>query len=162
MEQIKIFVENISARNREDSIKGAWFNLPVKMDYLSQKLGLEKDDEYIIADYEAPFLISENKSIVQLNTLAQALGEVPKAFITHMSELIGNFFDDPKELIEDWKTVTLVPEIGNDKEYGKYLIDTGGYTLPSELENYIDYEAFGRDDRINRMVVYTDAGAFYK
>ena len=47
-------------------------------------------------------------------------------------------------------------EAGNDTELGQWLIDEGGYTIAPELEDYIDYEAFGRDARINDGGAYVD------
>lgn len=36
-----------------------------------------------------------------------------------------------------------------DPTFGHWLFKNGGYSIPSELEYYFDYEAFGRDARIN-------------
>lgn len=45
---------------------------------------------------------------------------------------------------------------------GYYVCDEGllGVTIPSELENYLDYEAIGRDYEINNNILFCSDMAF--
>ncbi|WP_416244340.1 hypothetical protein [Enterococcus casseliflavus] len=43
-----------------------------------------------------------------------------------------------------------------------HIVEGDASVIPSFVENYIDYEALGRDERVNVMIIYTDDGAFYK
>lgn len=159
---MQIFVENLTSRNREEGVKAAWFSLPVKMDYLTQKLALHEGDEYTITDFDGPAFIGEQESILKLNRWAEVLNSVPKEWVKHADDLIGDLFSGVDDFLENWETASLLTEVTNDREYGEYLTSEGGIMVPSELKHYIDHEALGRDRRTNEMIVYTDSGAFYK
>lgn len=51
------------------------------------------------------------------------------------------------------------PGISNDEELGRlYIQDYGAVEIPEHLIDYIDYEAYGRDARINESGHYAPGG----
>jgi hypothetical protein len=51
------------------------------------------------------------------------------------------------------------PDVGDDEELGRYLIDELDYEkIPEHLEMYFDYEAYGSDFAINEGGVYINGG----
>ena len=51
------------------------------------------------------------------------------------------------------------PGIKSDEELGRlYVLDFGAVQVPESLIDYIDYEAFGRDARINDSGYYAPGG----
>lgn len=156
---VQIYVENLSERNKG---RGNWFELPVSMNDLSRKFGLDDDfDEYIITDYEAPFDIKEFDSIEKLNEIAEQLDEVPDYILRHMNELIGDYYGDIGELLIEWEDIIFAEGVTDDKSYGEYIVDEGLINVPKELEFYIDYEALGRDWRFSGNILYVDDGMFW-
>lgn len=156
---MQIFVENLSERNRG---RGSWFELPVTLNDVSKKLGLDDDfDEYIITDYEAPFDINELESIEKLNLIAEQLDEVPDYILRHVKELIGEYYGDINQLLDEWEDIIFAEGVIDDKSFGVYIVDEGLINVPKELEYYIDYESLGRDWRISGNVLYVDDGMFW-
>lgn len=66
---VKVFVENLHVRN-QGNLKGDWFDLPINIERIYRKLGLDDGDEYSITDYESPFPIGEHDDLEELNELA--------------------------------------------------------------------------------------------
>ena len=46
--------------------------------------------------------------------------------------------------------------MSNDKKLGYLLIDEGMIEVPEHLRNYLDYEAIGRDHRLNVVGEFVD------
>lgn len=143
-------------------MKSGCFDLPVKIESIFQKLVISEGDEYVITDYEGPFSIGEYDSIHKLNGWAEELAKIPKEFVKNTGDLIFNLFESREDFIENWEDATFLPEVKNDKDYGMHIVEGNASAIPSFVENYIDYEALGRDERINVMIIYTDDAAFYK
>ena len=50
----------------------------------------------------------------------------------------------------------LLQDVDEDDELGQFYCDEGFYTIPDWLENYIDYDSFGRDIRLNSQGFFSD------
>lgn len=158
---MQIFVENMSVKS-PGSRRGSWFELPVSMNELSKKIGLnDYNDEYSITDYEAPFPIRESESIDKLNQIAIQLEEMPDFIVKHIDVLTEEYYGSIYEVLNEWENISFVPGVTNDKLFGEYLTDEGYIKVPKELEFYVDYEALGRDWSINENILYMDDGMFW-
>ncbi len=158
---VKIFVENLHVRN-QGNLKGDWFDLPINIERIYRKLGLDDGDEYSITDYESPFPIGEYDDLEELNELAELLEDLPSGYKNNLAEIKDAFFSDIREAIEDYEEIIHLPEVYNDKDYGNHLVEEGLFEVPENLRSYIDEEALGRDCRYEGNIIYTDDGAFYK
>lgn len=157
---IKIYVENLGKKN-DGFANGSWFELPLSFRVIASKIGLnEHYEEYIITDYEAPFPIGEFDSIDKLNNFAEAIEELPDYITSYTKELIEEYYGSFEELLNDWEEISYIEDVSNDRLYGEYIIDTGYFNVPDNLAFYIDYEALGRDWRINGNILYVDSGMF--
>lgn len=156
---ISIYAENLSKRVAGSHL-GSWFDLPVPISEFNRKLVLDENSEYLISDYEAPFKINEYDSIKLLNEKVKKLELVPKIYQDNADSLVGLKFNNFDDFVENWANVTFSAEIHNDEELGIYLVDNDYLHVPSDIENYFDYEAYGRDHRINTGAFYTDDGVF--
>lgn len=67
---IQIYVTNLSQFEQDQLIIGAWFQLPVSLEEVYEKLQMEPDNCYEIEDWEAPFRLLEDGEIQVLNRLA--------------------------------------------------------------------------------------------
>lgn len=158
---VKVFVENLHVRN-QGNIKGSWFDLPISIDHIYQKLGLDDGDEYVITDSESPFPIGEYEDLEELNELAELLDDLPSEYRDNLSEIKDAFFSDVREAIEGHEEITHLSEVFNDRDYGDYMIEEGFLEVPENIIPYIDGEALGRDCRFEGNIIYTDDGAFCK
>ena len=69
---------------------------------------------------------------------------------------------DIKGLIEALDEFDLITDIDDDDDLGRYLIDDCGVlSVPEHLQNYIDYEAYGRDVRLESNITYTSYGCLF-
>lgn len=132
---------------------GEWVDLPQPEEELAETIAeiqRETDcEEVMISDYEGDWDIGEYDGIFELNELAETLAELD---------------DYERELVE-----TLIRERGDDIEEaidtiqcGNYRVHDGCYdmsdvareilcededfnSIPDHLQNYFDFEAYGRD-----------------
>lgn len=138
--------------------QGTWFNVPVNeaqvVSTLENQFGVQEGQELMISDYEGPegIKVDPYGPVTQLNEIAEEYDDLDPWVQKNLKEIIEATGLDIYDLDNDVDYI----EAGNDTELGQYLIDEGGYSIPAELENYIDYEAFGRDARINDGGTYID------
>lgn len=147
---IKIYLTNLGKYNEGDLV-GKWVELPVD-DFgpILKEIGInEQYEEWFITDYEAPFKIEEYDNIEELNELAKEC---------------ENFSDI------EWEVFSACMDDGYSKEEAVDIVNNNEYTFvegytdrdlgvnyvydllggPEELgketlEQYFDYEMFGRD-----------------
>lgn len=172
--ELNVFIENLGAYN-EGRLEGEWVTLPITEDELQDVLerigcyyvdddGNEHNtnyEEYFFADYECEVDIDwsnyEYSSIDELNELAEKLDNWGCDLLEAAVELYGFEYvidDDPEDYI-------LLPDILTDYDLGKYYaceiqcIDFGSNSV---LEVYFDFEAYGRDIRIDSEGGFTSYG----
>lgn len=148
---IKVYVANLGAYNR-GFLKGKWLELP--MDKQTLKSELESilaptDEEYEIHDYECEFFkVGVYDDVYEINERAEYLEQL-KEYQLEDLKAICEEVSDFEEAIEvlDSGSYTFIPNIENEKEFGEYIATEGlfGVEIPENLQNYIDYEAIGRD-----------------
>ena len=165
---IKIYVANLGKYN-EGELVGEWLQLPVEQEelknFLTEQVKLNKEyEEYAIHDFECDLdiAISEYDSISNLNKIATTLNgldivevEQVKALLEggHISENdLSN--DDIHNILGDYYFTDVdTDSFNNEESVGYAVVDEqlgGVETLSKEiLEQYFDYEAFGRDILLN-------------
>ena len=67
MEEMRVYIANLGKYN-EGELVGAWFEPPIDMDEVRERIGLnEQYEEYAIHDFELPFEIGEYTPIEEIN-----------------------------------------------------------------------------------------------
>lgn len=163
---LNVFINTWGNYNVNGADGGEWITLPMDEDELTETLENiaaamgDNDPEFCIHDFEWTSEIdlrdiSEMESITALNEELQRLGELDqweqKVFCA-MVEYWGYKYADPDEIDE----YCLHEDITTDYDLGYYwAVESGCYDLDKmgHLSNYFDYEAFGRDIRLE-----TDGG----
>lgn len=156
---IKIYVANLGKYN-EGELKGAWLELPLAYDednfaeefkeFLEDEVGINAEyEEYAIHDYDTNLDISidEYSSVYKLNELAVRIEELSDYDVDVLKALVEiQTLEDALDILED-RDFVFYEGITTPKELGEYAVSEGlfGIIVPDELENYIDYEAIGRD-----------------
>lgn len=154
MANFQIFVGTVL-----DPTQGTWFDVPVNeahvISVLEDQYGVQEGQEIMISDYEVPKGIEVDPygPITQLNEVAEEYDNLDPWVQKNLKEIIDYTGKDIHDLLENGVDYI---EASDDTELGHWLIENGGYSIPSELECYFDYEALGRDARINDGGAYID------
>jgi antirestriction protein len=127
-----------------------------------QKIGIDgiRYEEIFIADYDGsmPQLyehLGEYESIDELNHLACVLSELDGYELEKFEAVMdsGEYTGSVKDLInlaQNLDAYEFYPDIHSEEELGRmYLQELEAVQVPEHLIDYIDYEAYGRDVRIN-------------
>lgn len=162
MLEIKGYITNLGKYN-EGELIGKWIDFPIDEDDLQEVLKnigccyYDENCEYINTGYEEFFFtgwecsfnddFGEYESIEKVNEIAEQLAEwdedtfLAAVEIWSINEVLNNNSDD----------YYLYPDITTDYDLGYYWIEESGCydtTALGHLSNYIDYEGFGRDVRL--------------
>ena len=157
MDNLSIYITSI--REGKNYLLGEWVKLPVppeKLDEVLKRIGNEYE-EYLVTDYEAAFAnlnISQYSSIAELNNLATRLDEVEEwdndklCAVLEMEEPTS--IADIVDIIEHLNEFDLLIGVEDDQGLGEYFADElcTLEAVPAHLRSYFDYEAYGRDIRL--------------
>ena len=148
MEEMRIYIANLGKYN-EGELVGAWFTPPVDFEEVKERIGLNDEyEEYAIHDYELPFEIDEYTPIEEVNRLCGMVEDLPEYIQEELSEL-QSYFGSIEELCEH-------------EDVARYYLEETGQLgeLPAHLQNYIDYEAYGRDLELEGNFIVTNHGVY--
>lgn len=160
----KIFIANLG-KNYEGEMIGEWINLPAterEMEELLDRIGINEEyEEVFIADYENEFgyKVDEYADLDELNEIAYKLDNLTdydKQVLKAGLELWS--FED---VFDNLDSFSLMEDINSNYDLGYYWIEESGcYDLDSlgMLRNYINYEDFGRDIRLESDGGFTSYG----
>ena len=168
---IEIFLTNLGKYN-EGQLVGKWVNLPVPLDKLDKvlaEIGIGGHyEEYFITDCETSCsgmreAIGEFTSLSALNELAEMVDELPadrgKVFSAVMETESCGSIEAVKEVIAQLDDFDLLEGVDDDEALGYvYAEEYGCIAIPDHLRNYFDYEAYGRDIRLEGSITYTTYG----
>ena len=161
--EMQVYIANLGKYN-EGELVGAWFTPPIDIEDMKEKIGLNEEyEEYAIHDYELPFEIDEYTPITEINRLCAMVQELEGSPIYHeLSEIQAYWFDSLEELLEHQDDIMHYPDCENMADVARYFVEETGALgeVPANLQNYIDYEAFGRDLGISGNFLVTSHGIF--
>ena len=135
--------------------------LPISSEELAERFGYEGQEIEVTFDSieGLPDLDCERLTLDIANELAEKLEDVDEDIVLSFIESDSS---DPKALaITEFDDCSLYPDVATDRELGEYIVDEIGFELSREtLENYFDYEKFGRDVRLSEGGSFVDKGYF--
>ena len=130
--------------------------------------GVRYEEIFITSfDSDVPGLhehLGEYEDLDELNHLAHLLSDLEQDELEKFEAVIdsGEYTGSVKDLInltQNLDCFDFEPGIKSDEELGHlYVLDFGAVQVPESLIDYIDYEAFGRDARINDSGHYAPGG----
>lgn len=105
---ISVYITNLSQFEYDGLIIGGWFQLPVSEEEVREKLQMENGDHYEIEDWEAPFSLTNDGSLHDLNALALKIEENEnEAMFPYLEELVDlGFFPTIEEGLDQLYLVT--------------------------------------------------------
>lgn len=171
MEKISIFITNLGRYN-EGYLMGEWVKLPVPEDRLEEvlaRVGInEHYEEYFITDYESTFpnlQIGEYASISELNELAERIEELADYDYEKLAAVLecesSMSIAEILAIIEDLDSFDLLADVDSDLALGEYYADCCCIFqgVPDHIQMYFDFEAYGRDIRLESNLCFTSYGA---
>lgn len=135
--------------------------LPISSEELAERFGYEGQEIEVTFDSieGLPDLDCERLTLDLANELAENLEDVDEDIVLSFIETESS---DPSYLASiNFDDCFLYPEVETDRDLGEYIVDEIGFELSREtLENYFDYEKFGRDVRLSEGGSFVDKGYF--
>lgn len=163
VEQMKVYITNLGKYN-EGELVGAWFTPPIDIDEVKERIELSDEyEEYAIHDYELPFELDEYIPIEEINRLCEMAEELKGTLVGEVaSEIQHAFFSSFEEMMENLDDINCYPDCNDMSDVAYYLIqETGAFgDIPACIQNYIDYEAYGRDLELEGNFLITSRGIF--
>ena len=161
MDDMQVYIANLGKYN-EGELVGAWFTFPIDFEEVKEKIGLNDEyEEYAIHDYELPFTVDEYTSIGELNRLWEMVSELPEELQSELSALLTHF-SSIEELSEHQEDIIIHSDCDDMEDVARYYIEETGALgeVPASLQNYIDYQAYGRDLDLSGTFISTNHGIF--
>lgn len=135
--------------------------LPISSEELAERFGYEGQEIEVTFDSieGLPDLDCERLTLDLANELAEDLENVDEDIV--LSYIESNS-DDPKDLLNaEFDDCWLYPDVSTDRDLGLYIVEDMGVELSKEtLQNYFDYEKYGRDVRLSEGGSFVDKGYF--
>ncbi|MEB5968972.1 antirestriction protein ArdA [Enterococcus gallinarum] len=160
---MQVYISNLSKYN-EGELVGAWFQPPIDMEEVKEKIGLnDQYEEFAIHDYELPFEIDEYTPISEINRLCTLVEEIEDTPIyKELREIQGMWFSSLEDLIEHIDDIIYHSDCDSMEDVAAYYVEETGQLgeVPSNLQNYIDYRALGRDMELEGNFLITSNGIF--
>ncbi|MCO7128368.1 antirestriction protein ArdA [Sporolactobacillus shoreicorticis] len=161
--EMKVYITNLGKYN-EGELVGAWFTPPVDFEEVKERIGLNHEyEEYAIHDYELPFDIDEYTPIEEINRLCALAEELAGTPIEEeIREIQHHFFGSFEEMVEHKDDIICYSDCDDMTDVARYLLEETGSLgeVPAHLQNYIDYEAYGRDLELEGNFLVTTHGVF--
>ena len=168
---MKIYLTNLGRYN-EGYLVGKWVKLPVCEDVLDKvlkEIGInEYYEEYFITDYENEIIgigdvISEYSSVQALNKLAQRLDDLSANDADKLGAVLEyeacTSVSDVLELLDKLDEFDLLTDVNDDEDLGYYYAEEYcSINIPEHIQPYFNYEAYGRDIRLESSCLYTSYG----
>ena len=167
------YVTNLGKYN-EGRLVGESLKFPTtteEVQALLKRIGIDgvRYEEIFITDYEVNIsglydCLGEYESIDELNYLASLISEMDQSDREKFEAVIdsGEYSGSVKELINLTKNLDcfeFYPGVEDDETLGRiYVEDMEAIDVPEHLLNYFDYEAYGRDIRLNEDGHYAPGG----
>lgn len=135
--------------------------LPISSEELAERFGYEGEELEVTFDSieGLPDLDCERLTLDIANNLAEDLEDVDEDIVLSYIESNSS---DPRDLLNaEFDDCWLYPDVATDRDLGEYVVEELGVELSKEtLQNYFDYEKYGRDVRLLEGGSFVDKGYF--
>ena len=161
---IKIYLTNLGKYN-ESELVGKWVDLPTTNGFEEhlEEIGINEEyEEYFITDYETDInglTINEYSNIEELDELAETLENLED----YEREIIEAFLSegyDLEEALEKKDDCMIYHDCNDMTDVAREYIEETGllHDVPEMLQNYFDFEAYGRDMSFEGTFIFTNNG----
>ena len=170
---LEAFVTNLGRYN-EGCLDGEFLKLPATTEdvqALLKRIHVDgvRYEEIFITDYETDVsslydCLGEYESIDELNYLASLLDDMDKSDQAKFEAALayGEYTGSMKNLInlaQNLDCYEYYPDIHDEDDLGRFYIEEMcTLEIPEHLQNYIDYEAYGREMSLDDNGQFVDGG----
>lgn len=170
---LEAFVTNLGRYN-EGHLDGEFLKLPATTEdvqALLKRIHVDgiRYEEIFITDYETDVsglhdCLGEYESIDELNYLASLLDDMPEWEAEKFAAAVehGEHTGSVRDLInlaQNLDCYEYYPDIHDEDDLGRFYIEEMcTLEIPEHLQNYIDYEAYGRDMSLDDNGQFVDGG----
>ena len=172
------FITNLGKYN-EGELVGEWVRFPTTADEMKkvfERIGIGQADEFgcvyeewFVTDYDCYVdglydKLGEYVNLDELNYVASRLDEMTPSEYEQFQAAIEmgehtRSLEDLINLTYNLDCYDVYPGIHDHDDLGRYYIEElGAMEIPSYLESYFDYEAYGRDVALEEGGEFTDFG----
>ena len=167
------YVTNLGKYN-EGELVGEYLKFPTtpeEVQALLKRIGVDgvRYEEIFITDFNGDVLglydhLGEYENLDELNHLACLLSELDQSDLEKFEAVIdsGEHTSSVADLInltQNLDCFEFYSDVHSDEELGRmYVLEFGGVEVPEHLIDYIDYEAYGQDVRINESGHFAPGG----
>lgn len=163
MSDMQVYISNLGKYN-EGELVGDWFQPPIDIEEMKEKIGLTGDyEEYAIHDYELPFAIEEYTPISEINRLCALVEELEgTAVYKELRTIQSMWFSNLDDLFDNKDNIIYYSDCESMSDVAAYYVEETGQLgeVPSNLQNYIDYQSLGRDMELEGNFLVTSNGVF--
>lgn len=161
---LEAYITNLG-KYTEGQLVGETLKFPTtteEVQSLLKRIGVDgvRYEEIFITSFDSDVLglhehLDEYENIDELNYLAALLSDMDQSDLEKFEAVIdaGEYTGSMKDLInltQNLDCFEFYSGIHNEEDLGRmYILDFESMTVPEHLIDYIDYEAYGRDVRIN-------------
>lgn len=161
---LEAYITNLG-KYAEGQLVGETLKFPTtteEVQALLKRIGVDgvRYEEIFITSFDSDVLglhehLGEYENIDELNYLAALLSDMDQSDLEKFEAVIdaGEYTGSVKDLInltQNLDCFELYSGIHSEEDLGRmYILDFEAMTVPEHLIDYIDYEAYGRDVRIN-------------
>ena len=169
---LNVFLTNLGKYN-EGFLVGKWVELPCEGEELTNALrsiGIDgvRYEEWFITDTETDIdglgdLIGEYENFDRLNELADALDSLDKWEVEKVQAIMEADSPDLEDLLAALESglcsYDLYAGVEDEEDLGRYYIEEcGALDIPENIQQYFDYEAYGRDVSLEENGTFTAWG----
>jgi hypothetical protein len=123
--EMRIYLLNNTQPYRDDEDEGytgGWFNCPVDLEEVRERLGVENEEQLEIADYELPFEVHSEMPLWEINVKCRMVQEMEGTPIgNEMKSIIQRWFYGFDEFI-DHKDEIRYYDVADGAALAEYLI----------------------------------------
>lgn len=172
---LEAYITNLG-KYAEGQLVGETLKFPTtteEVQALLKRIGVDgvRYEEIFITSFDSDVLglhehLGEYENIDELNYLAALLSDMDQSDLEKFEAVIdaGEYTGSVKDLInltQNLDCFEFYSGIHSEEDLGRmYILDFESMTVPEHLIDYIDYESYGRDVRINESGTFTDRGYF--
>ena len=162
---LNIFITNLG-KYTEGTLQGEWVNLPAtetELEEVYKRIGINEEyEEMFITDYETDIdglSVGEYDSISDLNELAETWESMEEYEREIVEAMISEGYD-LEEALEKKDNCMIYYDCYDMEDVAREYVEETGllHNVPEILQNYFDFEAYGRDMSYEGHFVFTNSG----
>lgn len=164
MYEMRLYILNTTKpySDDEDGYAGAWFTCPVTFEEIKEKIGVEKEEDFEIEDYELPFPLNPDMPLWEINALCRMVQEIDGTPIgNEMNEIRAKWFQNIEDFF-DHKDEIRHYDVSDSAALAEYLVmeEHRFGELPPEFIKHIDFTSYGHELEQSDGYLFTTSGVF--